>query len=204
MLKRWTFLVLLSGAMLGCRGDVSDKPPLTWIRNMVQQPRYDPQERNLHFEDTRADRLPVPGTVVRGVLATDPVFFQGKNPDGTWVASLTLARDKALLERGQDRYNIYCAPCHDRTGSGKGLIVTNYQGFAPPPSFHEERIRLMPDGQVFDTITNGVRTMPSYRHQIAERDRWAIVAYLHALQRSQQTTLQDVPTQLRETLEEGR
>ena len=104
-----------------------------------------------------------------------------------------IARD--LLKRGQERYNIYCAPCHDQTGSGKGIVVK--KGFLPPPSMHLDRLRESPDGHFCDVISNGIRNMPSYKHQIPISDRWAIVAYVRALQRSQNAKTEDVPEELR-------
>lgn len=100
-----------------------------------------------------------------------------------------------LLQRGQERFNIYCSPCHGKTGDGKGIIVQ--RGMLPPPSFHEARLLQAPDGHFFDVISNGIRNMPTYRHQIPVSDRWAIVAYLRALQRSQNATINDIPVDLR-------
>ena len=103
-----------------------------------------------------------------------------------------------LLKRGQERFNIYCAPCHGQTGDGQGIVVQ--RGYLPPPSYHQDRLRKMPDGYIFDVITNGVRNMPSYRHQVPVADRWAIVSYLRALQRSQNATINDIPPEMRETV----
>ncbi len=186
-------LTLLMLALAGCRGDISEQPPIHPIRNMMDQPRFDPQETNPFFADKRSQRLPVPGTVSRSGLKLDPVFYQGKNPDGSFVHDNPLPVNLELLQRGQERFNIYCAVCHGRTGNGKGIVITNYQGFVPPPSYHDDRIRAMGDGELFNVVTNGVRTMPSYRHQVVEHDRWAIIAYLRALQRSQAAPLADVP-----------
>ena len=145
------------------------------------------------FDDNRAQRPIVAGTVERAALKPDPVFYQGKRADGTWVMRNPRPITRALLLRGQERFNIYCAPCHDRAGTGKGQSVDpKYQAFPPPPNYADERIRLMPDGQVFDVITAGVRTMPSYRHQVSETDRWAIIAYVRALERSQGTSIRDL------------
>lgn len=193
-MMRWIiFLLFCVGALTGCRGDTSEKPPLHGIRNMFDQPKYKPQSPNRFFADGRAARPLIAQTVAREALETSPVLSLGKNPDGSWVMRNPLPIDRTMLERGRQRFNIFCAPCHDQTGSGRGLIASKYQGFPPPPSFHDDRIRLMPDGQVFDIITQGIRTMPSYRSQIPEPDRWAVIAYLRALERSQRTTLDDVP-----------
>ena len=103
-----------------------------------------------------------------------------------------------LLDRGQERYDIYCSPCHSRVGDAKGIMLS--RGYVPPPTFHSDRIRDMPDGQLYDVITNGVRNMPSYRHQIPPTDRWDIVVYLRVLQRSWNAGIEDVPVELRETI----
>lgn len=203
-MKRWVLILMLVAGLGGCRGDISDKPPIHIIRNMYKQPRYNPQDENPFFEDDRSQRPLVPGTVAREGLKLNPVFYEGKNPDGSWVLRNPRPITLDLLLRGQQRFNIYCAVCHDRAGTGQGLMVPpRYQslGFPPPPSFQDDRIRLMPDGQVFSTISGGVRTMPSYRHQVTPADRWAVIAYLRALERSQRTTLQDVPADMLEKLE---
>ncbi len=106
-----------------------------------------------------------------------------------------------LMARGQQRFGIYCTPCHDRSGSGNGVVVQRAGGtMVRPPSYHDDRIRDMPVGQIFDTITHGVRTMPSYSYQVPAEDRWAIIAYIRALQRSQRTVLADVPEEMRGNL----
>ena len=106
--------------------------------------------------------------------------------------------DMKTMKRGQERFDIYCSPCHSRVGDGRGIIID--KGFPPPPSFHIDRIREMPDGEIFDVITNGLRNMPSYGHQVMPADRWAIIIYLRALQRSQNATLSDVPDSIRKEL----
>jgi mono/diheme cytochrome c family protein len=101
-----------------------------------------------------------------------------------------------LLKRGQERFNIFCSPCHGRLGDGKGIVVE--RGYSPPPTFHSDRVRSFPDGHIFDVITNGIRNMPPYGPQIPASDRWAIVAYFRALQRSQNATVNDIPVELRD------
>lgn len=196
-------LILLALVFVGCRGQVSDAPPIHIVPNMDDQERFDAQEANPFFGDDRAARLPVPGTVARGTLRLDPVLHQGLTPDGLYVLDNPLEVSEALLKRGREQFDIFCAVCHDRLGTGRGMILRypadrGYAGFPPPPSFHEERIREMPDGQMFEVITHGVRTMPAYGMQIGHNDRWAIIAYVRALQRSQQAQRADVP---RETLD---
>ena len=206
--KRTTLLLLnvaLTLALMACRGQTSTSPPIHPNPNMDNQFKYDPQEVNKLFSDKRATREPVPGTVARGTLHEDQGYYQGKNPDGSYLWSNPRMAEPssraALLRRGQERYNIYCSPCHARTGDGQGIVMPpRYIGMVPPPSFMEERIRLMPDGEIFNTITHGIRTMPSYRHQVDPDDRWAIIAYIRALQRSQHTTLADIPADQRASL----
>lgn len=206
MRHRWLTLILLMlvAVSAGCRGQTSRKPPIHPNPNMDDQFRFDPQERTSFYPDNRVMRYPVAGTVARGSLQLDTVYYEGQNPDGSWVQMNPRSINYDVLKRGQERYDIYCAVCHDRVGTGRGLAITypTGPGFVPPPSFHEQRLREMPDGQIFNSITHGVRTMPSYRHQIDPDDRWAIVAYLRALQRSQRTTVEDVPREILETLEE--
>ncbi len=171
-----TVLILL--AALGCRRDMQD------------QPRYDPFEASAFFPDGRASRPRVPGTVARGHLNDDEPLFTGKR-DGTYVATLPVAMTRPLLERGQQRFEIYCSPCHDRVGTGHGIVVQ--RGYMQPTSFHVERLRMIPVGYLFDVMTNGFGVMPAYAPQVPPADRWAIAGYIRALQRSQHAAVADVP-----------
>lgn len=184
--------LLLSGCF---RGMPSDKSPAHIIPDMDDQPRYDPQGESKFFADGSAMRQPVPGTVARGELKDNIGFYQGKDESGEFLKLAPVHVTMQLLERGQERFNIFCSPCHSRLGDGHGIMVQ--RGYTPPPTFHSDRIRQLPDGQLFDVITHGVRNMPSYAAQIPESDRWAIIAYLRALQRSQNASLNDVPEELR-------
>jgi mono/diheme cytochrome c family protein len=173
----------------GCRGTTSDDAPIVPLRNMHDQDRYDPQQQSRFFADARTMRMPIKHTVSRE-QETDPELGQGVLLDGTGYvltipAAITseLGGAAKLTERGQDRYDVYCRPCHDGTGGGQGLVVK--RGMAAPPSFHDARLHGMPDGQLFATISNGVRNMPAYKAQIPVRDRWAIVSYVRALQLAQ-------------------
>jgi mono/diheme cytochrome c family protein len=157
---------------------------------MHNQPKYRPLRATDFFRDGSSARPIVEGTVARGTLQEDEAFFTGK-AGGAPVADLPFAVDAQVLDRGQDRYNIFCAPCHDRTGSGKGMVVQ--RGYRPPPSFHDDRLRAAAPGHWFDVISNGFGAMPDYRAQIAPRDRWAIVAYVRALQLSQRAAPSDIP-----------
>ncbi|HXF06898.1 MAG TPA: cytochrome c [Blastocatellia bacterium] len=182
-------IVVLSALLslaVGCRQD------------MHNQPRYKPLRESDFFHDGRSARQPVPGTIARGQLRLDEPFFTGK-AQGTFVATLPFPITRELLERGRERYDIYCSVCHDRAGYGRGMVVQ--RGFRQPPSFHTDRLRQAPVGYLFNIITNGFGQMPDYAAQIEPRDRWAIVAYIRALQLSQQATLDDVPAAIRQQLE---
>lgn len=198
---RWSILILCVVALAGCRRQKSDDPPIHPIPDMDVQQRYDPQETNTFFADGRADRPWVAGTQPRELLKHDSVFYHGREADGSWVWVNPRPITPELLERGRERYDIFCQPCHGRVGDGKGVTITAYAGMVPPPSYHEQRLRDKPDGEYFDNITNGIRTMKSYRHQLSAADRWAIVAYIRALQRSQQTAPADVPRNVLQNLE---
>ena len=178
------FLAVLIG-LTACRGQRSKKPPIHPNLNMDQQTRVEPQERNQFFTDNRAMRQPVDGTVSRGGLRQDKAMFQGITEDSTFVEQNPIEITKKFLLRGQERFNTYCAPCHGITGDGQGIIVTGQYGLVPPPSYHIDRLRNEGDGYMYSVIANGIRTMQPYAHQIPVKDRWAIVAYVRALQQSQ-------------------
>jgi mono/diheme cytochrome c family protein len=177
-------VLLLSG--LGCRRDMQD------------QPRLEPFEGSTFFDDGRAARPIPPHTIARGQLVTDELAATGKRA-GKFVDVFPSAVTRETIARGEDRYNIYCTPCHDRTGSGRGLVVQ--RGFPRAASFHESRLREAPPGYLFNAITNGFGVMPSYAGQIPLADRWAIVAYVRVLQLSQGATLADVEPAKRLLLE---
>jgi mono/diheme cytochrome c family protein len=159
-------------------------------QDMHNQPKYRPLRATTFFDNGSSARPLVEGTIARGTLKEDEAFFTGKIGT-TPVTELPFAVDERVLDRGEERYNIYCTPCHDRTGSGNGMVVQ--RGYRPPASFHDDRLRAAPAGHFFDVMTNGFGAMPDYRVQISPRDRWAIVAYIRALQLSQRAPLSDVP-----------
>ncbi len=191
----------------GCRQDMHD------------QPRYEPLDKSAFFADGRASRPLPEGTVARNQLREDAPFFTGKTASGGEAAVSTLADqgvaatpsqnasvtaqyqgfvntfpfpiDAQALDRGQERFNVYCSVCHGRTGDGLGMIVR--RGYRRPPSYHDDRLRQAPVGYFFDVITNGFGAMPDYSAQVPPEDRWKIIAYIRALQQSRQGTVDDVP-----------
>ena len=170
-------------------------------QEMAEQPRYDPLEPSAFFTDGRSARPLAEGTVPRGYLRLDEHLYGGT------VASVPADRlpvplTRQLLVRGQERYDIYCSPCHDRVGNGQGMIVR--RGFSPPPSFHDERLRLAPIGHFFIVMTEGYGTMPDYAAQVPPHDRWAIAAYIRALQLSQHATLAELSEEERRRIEDIR
>lgn len=181
-------VALLAGAAMlfsGCRMD------------MHIQPKYLPYDPTTFFDDGRSERQPVPGTVARGHLRLDELLYTGKE-NGAESNRFPFPITHEDLERGRQRFNIYCTPCHDYTGSGRGVIVL--RGFPPPPSYHIDRLRQAPVGHFFDVMTNGFGSMYSYASRIDPEDRWRIAAYIRVLQLSQHATLQDVPEAERQKL----
>jgi Cytochrome C oxidase, cbb3-type, subunit III len=170
-------------------------------QEMAEQPRYDPLEPSAFFDDGRSARHLIPGTVARGFLHLEEHLYTGRVA-GELMDSLPFALTRQLLARGQERYDIYCAPCHDRIGNGQGMVVR--RGFSPPPSFHSERLRQLPMGHFFIVMTNGYGTMPDYAAQVPPHDRWAVAAYIRALQLSQYAALADLSEGERRRLEDIR
>jgi Cytochrome C oxidase, cbb3-type, subunit III len=183
-----TWLLLLAACGAACRRDMQD------------QPKYKDLRGSAFFEDGRSARPVVEGTVPRGRPYGDTPFLTGKQ-DGQPVAALPmpLSLSRELLERGRDRYRIYCTPCHGLTGDGRGIVVQ--RGYRQPPAFNIDRLRAAPVGYFYDVQTNGFGAMMDYRAQIPPEDRWAIAAYLRVLQLSQGTTLSDGPAGDRPALE---
>jgi hypothetical protein len=168
---------------------------------MHDQPKYEPLEQSTFFSDRRASRMPVEGTVARGQLHEDTHYYNGKVGDQS-ARTFPMKLDEKIVKRGQERFNIFCSPCHDQTGSGMGMVVR--RGFKRPPSLHIDRLREAPVGYYFDVITNGFGVMSSYAEQVPVSDRWAIIAYIRALQLSQNATIADVPENHKEELERVR
>jgi mono/diheme cytochrome c family protein len=163
--------------------------------DMQDQPKYKPQRGSDFFADARSGRPEVEGTIARGSLEEDTAYYQGKDAKGDDVETFPIAVDKAFIERGQSRYNSYCSPCHGAIGNGLGMIVR--RGFKQPPSYHIDRLRTASVGHFYDVITNGYGAMLNYAQQIQVRDRWAIVAYIRALQYSQNANVNDLSADAR-------
>jgi Cytochrome C oxidase, cbb3-type, subunit III len=198
-------LSLLKG---GVRGDLWILALLTVClsivgcqQKMADQPRYKPLQRSDFFTDQRSARPIVEGTVARGDLEADEFFYTGK-VNGNLVDRLPFPVTKELLLRGQERYNIFCSPCHDQVGTGQGMVVR--RGYRPPPSLHIDRLRTAPDGYFFDVMTHGFGAMPDYAEQVPPADRWVIVAYIRALQFSQNAKVGDLPEKQRQALSENK
>ena len=191
------FVCVLIVSILGFRGTKFTSPPLDifpeWaFPSMEHQPKLRPQAQSAFFADGRADRTPPAHTVARGMLREDDHLNRGKDSAGGFVAGFpaTLTIDSAFIERGRDRYQIYCSPCHGQLGDGNGM--TKRYGMGATPTYHDPRLRSMPEGEIYNTITNGKNTMLPYADKLAPEDRWAVVAYVRALQRAQQGTTADV------------
>lgn len=207
------FAVITLLSVMGLRGSLATRPPIEFFPDMDHQAKYKPQAESKFFADGRADRPQIPGTVPygRGVggsdsgaivhdagfLRADDVHFAGKNPDGSFHQGFPADVEvtEAFVRRGQNRYSIYCQPCHGALGDGQG--ITKAYGMVATPSYHDDRLRTMPEGEIFNTITNGKNTMFPYGDKLSPEDRWAVVAYVRALQRAHHATIDDVPLEQR-------
>jgi mono/diheme cytochrome c family protein len=169
--------VAVSAGAAGCRQDMHDAPRFTAL------------QKNDFYADHRSERPLIDGTVARGQLRADDAMYLGKT-NNQFITRLPMPVTAELVARGQDRFNIYCSPCHSKTGNGDGMVVR--RGYKQPPSYHDARLRSQPVGYFYDVITHGFGQMPDYAAQIAPADRWAIVAYVRALQLSQHAAVADV------------
>lgn len=189
-------------SVLGFRGEKSTRPPLELFPDMDRQPKLRPQTTADFFADGMSSRLPVEGTVARGSAYEISPMNTGRLPGdpGTtnFVQNIPVPVTPRLLKRGQERYNIYCAPCHSVAGDGKG--ITGKYGMVGMANFHDPRLVQMTDGEIFDTITHGKNNMGGYAANIDISDRWAVVAYVRALQRSRLAEINDVPSEQRGAL----
>jgi len=196
--SRNSALLVLPLGLVACQAQKFSEPPIHLNQNMDLQNKFEAQEANDFFPKARAMRHPVEGTVAVGELKTDQHLHEGKEGE-EHVASLPSVDEhgepieltREFLERGQERFGIYCTPCHGASGAGNGMVVQ--RGMLQPPSFWDERLLGMEVGYFYDVITNGVRNMPPYAAQIPVRDRWAIAAYVRVLQRSSYASIDQVP-----------
>jgi mono/diheme cytochrome c family protein len=187
-LRRGAVLVLLAAAVTACRQDMHD------------QPKYRPLRESEIFADKRSARPLVAGTVARGTLREDTVLYTGK-VGSDFVTQIPVKVTAELLERGQTQYQVFCSPCHGRTGRGDGMIVQ--RGFKKPSSYHTDRLRQVPIGYLYDVVTNGFGAMSDYSAQVPPPDRWAIAAYVRALQYSQYAPAAEVPVDKQGELEQS-
>jgi mono/diheme cytochrome c family protein len=196
------FIVVLSVSILGFRGSLSTRTPLEVFPDMDHQAKYKPQAESKFFADGRVDRVRPAGTVAFGrtsaaadanFLKADDAKFAGKDAKGAWITGFPadVTVDAKLLERGQDRFAVYCAPCHGALGDGNG--ITKQYGMGATPTYHDDRLRKMAEGEIFNTITHGKGNMLSYADKLPADDRWAVIAYVRALQRAAHATIADVP-----------
>lgn len=184
-------------AFAGVRWSASTSAPFHLVKDMDSQPRFRAQSANPHFDDGRAMRPDPLGTVAFGSVLDDPLRLTGRKGEA-WSETIALPVTEQLMRRGRERFGIYCAPCHGLAGYGDGLVAARAlelqeTNWVPPASLHDPIVRSRAAGQLFDTVRNGVRTMPGYARQVSVEDSWAIVAYVRALQRSQNAKLEDVP-----------
>jgi mono/diheme cytochrome c family protein len=175
------FALTCAIGVTGCaRGCTSSQPPIHLNPSMDDQPKVLPQTASTFFYNGSSMRDPVPGTIAIGGLKEDAAFFTGKDADGQFIAKIPVPVSEAVVARGADRYRIYCQPCHDAKGDGKGILFQ--RGNVPTASFHQEKIINYPDGQIFDVITNGMGLMSGYKWPIPPADRWAIISYVRQLE----------------------
>jgi mono/diheme cytochrome c family protein len=187
-------LTLAAVVLTGCSGVQRDPPVQVWD-DMKQQPKFHPQGENdvpALAGDHRDARRPPEGTVARGHMMEETAYYTGMEGD-LYVGKSPVPLTPALLHQGQTKFNIYCQPCHDKTGSGQGIVPTHIPTWQPS-NLTEDRVVQFADGDIFNVITNGRRSMPAYRFQVTVEDRWAIIAYVRALQRAAHSTKTDVPT----------
>jgi mono/diheme cytochrome c family protein len=197
------FLVILALSVMGFRGANATRPPIEIWPDMDHQAKYKPQAESAFFADGRADRAIPAGTVPRGrnteadasYLRADDAHYAGKNADGSFVRGFPVLVSQQLVERGQNRYQIYCAPCHGAVGDGNG--ITKAYGMVATPTYHDARLRDMAEGELYNTISVGKNTMLGYADKLSPDDRWAVVAYVRALQRAANATIDDVPLEQR-------
>ena len=207
------FLIIATVSILGFRSDTFKKPPVWVFDDMDIQARYSPQGKNKFFPNHMDDRPVIAGTVGRGYgwgikevfsedysyeVAKNPTLYSGQDESGEFAKGFPLEITDEVMEMGQKKYDIFCAVCHGQTGNGNG--ITKQYGMAATPSYHDARIREMAEGEIFNTITNGKNLMGAYGPVLNPRERWAVIAYVRALQLSGNASVKDVPVQHRKNL----
>jgi len=202
------FVLLVLVSVLGFRGQKSSKPPLYIFPDMDWQAKYQPQGENAFFKDGRNDRPVVEGTIVRGygwdinevfspeftyAPALNPSLYSGKDEKGNYITDFPLEVNKEVMALGQQKFNIFCIICHGASGDGNG--ITKKYGMVATASYHDDRLRNMAIGEIFETITQGKGQMGAYGYKLNPEERWSVIAYVRALQRSQNAKLEDVPAE---------
>lgn len=193
----YALAVITVVSIMGFRGRTFTEPPLEIFPDMDRQSKYKPQSVSEFFADGRTDRQPVNGTVARGFLRDDDFLHYGKDGEA-WARGFPMEVTRDLIEHGRKKYDIYCISCHGGNGDGNG--VTKFRGMAITPSYHDDRLRDMPEGEIFNTLTHGIRLMGPYKDKLTVEDRWAVIAYMRVLQRAQNARVEDVPAANREDL----
>lgn len=222
VLAIWLFVIVATVSILGFRGSKSANPPIYVFPDMDRQAKYLPQGSNTFFNDGRDNRPPVPGTVGRGQgwqikevfssdyrdpVASNPPLYTGRDEKGDYYKGFPVPVTYEFIETGRQKFNIYCAVCHGQTGNGKGVLANDGSDLAMAAGYFgniasllEDRLRDYPEGQIFDVITNGFNTMGAYGYAIRPEDRWAIIAYIRALQLAAHASVEDVPEQFKSRL----
>jgi len=194
-------LLTVTISIIGCgREKTSDNTPIHLNPNMDHQEKYKAQASSDFFEDGATMRPLIEGTIARGELRENTEYYYGKNSRGDFIDKAPVEFSMERLKRGQERFDIFCSPCHSKIGDGKGIMAKEDYQYVIPPNFHSDSVRQFTDGYIYDVISNGVRNMPSYKHQISVDDRWSIVLYLRALQQSHNAPLDDIPAAIKEEL----
>jgi Cytochrome C oxidase, cbb3-type, subunit III len=195
---------LISIVLNGCRGQKSTEPPILPIQNMVDQTSYGPQSKNDFYKDGQANRPPVPGTIAQGEEKTNKPLYFGQETDSSdqnpiWVKKIPIRLNSNVLQRGQEKYNIYCSPCHGKSGDSDGLVTQRAGGVIRPANLHDQERISLPFGKIYDAIRNGVNNwnMPGFAAQMPVEDRWAVVAYVRALQISRTAKIENIPEDIK-------
>jgi mono/diheme cytochrome c family protein len=191
-------------SLQSCRGQKSEKPPILPIQNMVEQTSFAPQSKNDFYKDKMAMRPPVPGTIAQGEEKSDKSFYEGIDQSSSlhstvWIQKIPLKLTAELLKKGQEEYNVYCAPCHGLSGDSDGLVTQRAGGVIRPSHLHDHERLVLPVGKIYDAIRNGVNNgnMPGFSAQMTAEERWAVVAYVRVLQKSRRVRLDQIPEDVR-------